>query len=243
MILTEPIGHVSIIRLDRAAKRNALTPKMLASLVSALSTAASARAIVLSGVGDYFCAGFDLAASQTDDAVLPALLERLAQACDALRQAPCPVVCSAHGAAIAGGCALASACDLLITTDDAKLGYPAVKLGISPAVSAPHFTPLAGFGCARALMLDPRVISGREALRLGVAAASLSSPRECESHAIALATALAAKPRHALAYTKRWLNVLDLSDDQARRADALAASLAGVGGQEQRSLLQPAWTR
>ncbi|MBI1190440.1 MAG: hypothetical protein GC200_07160 [Tepidisphaera sp.] len=243
MILTEPIGTVSVIRLDRAAKRNALTPKMLASLVSAISTAASARAIVLSGVGDVFCAGFDLAASQNDDTVLPALLDQLSKACDALRQAPCPVVCSAHGAAIAGGCALASACDFLVTNDDAKLGYPAVKLGISPAVSAPHFTPLAGFGPARALMLDPRVISGRDALRLGLAAASLPAPGECEAHAIALATALAAKPRHALAYTKRWLNELDGSDDRARRDAALAASLAGVGSDEQRSLLQAAWKR
>lgn len=243
MILTEPSGQVAIIRLDRAAKRNALTPKLLASLVSAVTTAASARAIVLSGVGDVFCAGFDLAASQTDDTVLPALLDQLGAAAEALRQAPCPVVCSAHGGAIAGGCALAAACDFVITDDAARLGYPAVRLGISPAVSAVHLSAGMGTGPARTRLLDPGVVNGRDAVRLGLASESLTTPRECEARAVAIATALAEKPRHALAYTKRWLNELDGSNDRGLLAAALAASHSGVGSPEQQTMLQAAWKK
>lgn len=243
MIPTEPLGHVAILRLDRAAKRNALTPKMLGALVSAISTASSARAIVLSGLGEVFCAGFDLSASQTDDAVLPALLSKLAEACRALRQAPCPVVCSAHGGAIAGGCALAAACDFVFTDDGAKLGYPAVKLGISPAVSGPHLSTGVGVGAARARLLDPLVVSGSEAVRLGLAMQSAPTARECEAAAIAFATTLAEKPPHAIAYTKRWLNELDGSDDGQRADAALEASLSGVGSPEQRELLKAIWSR
>lgn len=243
MILTEPIGQVAVIRLDRAAKRNALTPKMLGSLASAVSTAGSARAIVLSGVGEVFCAGFDLVASQTDDTVLPALLDRLAAACDALRQAPCPVVCSAHGAAIAGGCALAAACDFVITDDAAKLGYPAARLGISPAVSAVHLAAGIGDGAARTRLLDPGVVTGQDAVRLGLASESMPTPGACEARAIALGATLAEKPRHAIAFTKRWLNELDGSNSREMLAAALGASHQGVGSPEQRTMLQAAWKK
>lgn len=241
MIAVEPVGDIAVMRLDRAAKKNALTPPMLASLAKAVETSASAGAIVLSGVGDVFCAGFDLSLTRDDESALTALLETLARAARALREASCPVVASAHGAAIAGGCALLCGCDFVITNADAKIGYPAVKLGISPAVSGPHLIAGVGAGVARGRLLDPGLVDGREATRLGLASECTASAAECEPRALELARSLAAKPRAAMGYTRRWLNELDGSLDAAGLDAALAASLAGVGTEEQRSRLRELW--
>ena len=142
MIQVEPKGEVSIIRLDRADKRNALTPKMLANLCGAIDRAMSAKAIVLSGVGEVFCAGFDLTLCREDDAVLGDLLTGLSRAVRAIRQAPCPVIASAHGAAIAGGCALAAACDIVVASIHNALRQDRAKITnrLLKAMENPHVT-------------------------------------------------------------------------------------------------------
>jgi enoyl-CoA hydratase/carnithine racemase len=241
MIQVEPKGEVSIIRLDRADKRNALTPKMLANLCGAIDRAMSAKAIVLSGVGEVFCAGFDLTLCREDDAVLGDLLTGLSRAVRTIRQAPCPVIASAHGAAIAGGCALVVACDIVVTHSQAKLGYPVVRLGISPAVNAPTLRATTGDGPVRALSLDPGLIDGAEAFRVGLAHHCVDAVGDCEPLAIKLAQQMEQKPRHALAYTKRWLGQLDGTLDEARLDEALGVSMGLVGSAEQRERLTELW--
>jgi enoyl-CoA hydratase/carnithine racemase len=243
MIQVEPIGEVAVIRLDRPDKRNAQTPKMLANLAAAIDRAMSAKAIVLSGVGEVFCAGFDLTLCRDDDAVLGDLLTGLSRAVRTIRQAPCPVVASAHGAAIAGGCALVAAADIVVTNKDAKLGYPVVRLGISPAVNAPILRATTGDGPARARFLDPAVIDGQEALRIGLAHHCVATVAECEPLAIKLAQDLERKPRHALAYTKRWLGQLDGTLDDLALNHALETSMALVGSAEERERLAELWKR
>ncbi|MFZ2873495.1 MAG: enoyl-CoA hydratase/isomerase family protein [Phycisphaerales bacterium] len=243
MISFEPVGEVAVLRLDRAAKKNALTPAMLRDLVARVAGCASARAIVLSGVGDVFCAGFDLTLAKDDEGALAALITELASAVRALRDAPVPVVASAHGAAIAGGCALLCACDYVVADAASRIGYPALRLGISPAVSAPSLASAVGVGPARRLQLDPGVISGEEAARLGLVSDLLRTGAECEPRAILLAAQLSRKPAAALAHTKRWLNRIDPLCDDHSSEDGLRASLAGVGGAEQRRLLAQVWSR
>jgi enoyl-CoA hydratase/carnithine racemase len=243
MIQVEPVGEVAIIRLDRAEKRNALTPKLLANVCGAIDRAGSARAGVLSGVGDVFCAGFDLTLCRDDDAVLGELLSGLSRAVRAIRGAPCPVVVSAHGAAIAGGCALVASCDIVVTNKDAKLGYPVVRFGISPAVNAPVMRASIGDGPTRARSLDPGLIGGAEAVRIGLAHCCLDVAGECEPLAVKLAQELERKPRHALAYTKRWLGELDGTTDEAGLERALAVSMSLVGSSEQRERLAEVWKK
>jgi enoyl-CoA hydratase/carnithine racemase len=241
MIRAEHRGEVFIIRLDRADKRNALTPGMLTSLCAAVDQAMSAKAIVLSGAGEVFCAGFDLTLCREDDAVLGDLLTGLSRAVHAIRAAPCPVIASAHGAAIAGGCALIAAADIVVTNAQAKLGYPVVRLGISPAVNAPILRAPVGDGPARTRMLDPGLIDGREALRIGLAHYCVDTVAECEALAMKLAQELEAKPPHALVYTKRWLGQLDGTLDQIQLDEALQRSMALVGTSEQHERLAALW--
>lgn len=240
---THDPGVVAIL-LDRSAKRNALTPRMLEMLVEAVQgPAAAARAIVLGGIGDSFCAGFDLSLCREDDAALESLLAGLSHAVRVLRRATPPVLVAAHGAAIAGGCALLGGGDLVITNDDARLGYPVVPLGISPAVSAPALRLLVGDGAGRERLLDPSLITGREALRIGLAHESLPRPADVLPRALDLARHLAAKPRAGLVATKRWLNQVDGSAPDAAFDRALGASLGLVGSDEQRERLERLWSR
>lgn len=246
VIRVHTANSVTTIALDRVDKRNALTPEMSGALEKAiLDAAASARAggtnaVVLTGEGDVFCAGFDLTLCKDDDTVLEQLLRGLAACVRALRGVACPVVVSAHGAAIAGGCALLGGCDIVVTHAGAKLGYPVLPLGISPAVSAPTLTCLTGAGHARTLLLGARVISGEDALRMGLAHECVESAEACKARAVQIAAELAAKPPHALAATKTWLRELDPAVDTSIAA-ALRASLSLVNSAEQRSLLPAAW--
>lgn len=245
-IRIERSGHVAQLILDRPEKRNALTDGMLEALIAGARELAgedAVRCVVLCGEGPVFCAGFDLLRCRDDDQLLARLLIGLSGAIRAIRRMPQPVIVAAHGAAIAGGCALLGAGDIVITNTDAKLGYPVVSLGISPAVSAPSLAGLTGLGHARRLLLDPSLVSGAEAARLGLVHRCVDWPEDVVSKAQALAEHLSAKPPGALRTTKRWLNEVDGSFDDRRFDDAAEASMATVGTDEQQRLLARIWNK
>ena len=221
-------ANIAIVTIARPEKRNALTPAMLDELLSEVRRLGTvAGAMVLSGEGESFCAGFDLSLCKDDGTVMRALLSGLSHCIRAMREAACPVVVSAHGAAIAGGCAILGGADVVLTTDQALIGYPVLKLGISPAVSAPTLALATGYGAARARLLHTQLISGIDAVRIGLASESLPTRDACEARAIEVANALAAKPRHAVEATKRWMNQIDGSNDAevVRRGAELSASV------------------
>ncbi len=243
MISVRVEHEVALILLNRPEKRNAMTPEMLGSLVSAVEQLGrtDARAIVLSGEGAAFCAGFDLSLCQDhpDGSVMRALLTGLSGVIEALRDQPLPVVIAAHGAAIAGGCAVLGAGDLVFTNDEAKLGYPVVKLGVSPAVSAPFLRLRVGDGHTRERLLDTRLIGGREAERCGLVTKSLATAEEVLPAAMESARVLASKPAPAMAATRGWLAEIESIGGLAWRS--LSVSLSLTGGEEERALLPVAW--
>lgn len=233
MIARERLGDIERLVLSRPERRNALTPAMFEDLAGHVERAGDARVLLLLGEGTVFCAGFDLdlCVGEAGDGNLRALLEGLSRCIAALRALPCPVVVGVQGAAIAGGCALLGGGDVVIAQPAAKLGYPVTRLGISPAVSAP-FMGIAP-GQARRLMLDPGLIDGRRAQAIGLVHELHDEPA---ARAMELAEELAAKPPHALAATKRWLNELS----PANAGQGLDVSLSLVGSDESRRLLAAA---
>jgi enoyl-CoA hydratase/carnithine racemase len=243
----EPGGRalVALVTLDRRDKRNALTPDMLGNLGRVADLVRSgegrAAAVVLAGEGPMFCAGFDLSLCVDDPLASADLLTRLSRACRALRRLPMPVVAAAHGGAIAGGCALLCGCDIVVTDAAARLGYPAVRMGLSPVVSGTLLRTLVSPGSARERMLDPALLRGRDAVRVGLAHECVEKPGDVLPRALQIAHELARKPHHALAATKRWLNEIDGSDDDAAGERALRASLALAGGEEERRLIAELW--
>lgn len=141
MILYSVDNGVANITLNRPEKRNALNDALIAEIKRGLQQAADdqgARVVVISGAGKDFCSGADLSALQkiaqasvsdnADDA--RSLLELFVQ----IRQMRVPVVAAVRGRALAGGCGLATACDLVVASDTARFGYPEVKIGFVPAM-------------------------------------------------------------------------------------------------------------
>lgn len=159
-------GHVATVTLDRPARRNAVDHEALEQLLAALTDLpATTRVLVLTGAAGHFCSGADLTALEDQ-----AFADALQRVLDALRDAPFPTIAAVHGAALGAGTQLAIACDLRTATADASFGIPAAKLGLM----VNHWTVqrlahLAGPGPARAMLLAAEVMSGADAVRLGLA--------------------------------------------------------------------------
>jgi len=134
-------GSLARITLNRPEKRNALNATVISGLKDALRNAnmeESVRAIVISGAGQDFCSGADLEAlriianaSVADNANDARSLMELFVL---IREVSVPVVAAVRGRALAGGCGLASACDIVLASDSARFGYPEVKIGFVPAM-------------------------------------------------------------------------------------------------------------
>ncbi|MCA3004153.1 MAG: enoyl-CoA hydratase/isomerase family protein [bacterium] len=248
-VRVEDHAGVRIVLLDRPAKRNALTPAMLATVADLVRTFAadqSAKALVLGGEGPVFCGGFDLKMCLSRPGTTAALLTGLAELIDLLDGCDKPVVIAAHGGAIAGGCALLGAADGVIGNQTGQYGYPVLKLGLSPAVSAPALAELIGWGAARRRLLDVGLIDGHEARRLGLLHQLMDWPEDVLPKAVRLAANLASKPPEGYAATKQLLRSLrgggpnqaggETTGAGARRR-ALAASLSTADSSEMHTRL------
>jgi len=140
-IIHQQTGAIARITLNRPDKRNALNESLITALKEALRQAnadEATRAIVINGAGKDFCAGADLQALQKiatasiSENVADARL--LSELFELIRQVGVPVVAAVHGRALAGGCGLASACDIVLASSSARFGYPEVKIGFVPAM-------------------------------------------------------------------------------------------------------------
>lgn len=140
-ILYDSADGVATITLNRPEKRNALDDATIQDLKDALTRAAGdvlVRVVVLRSSGADFCAGADLSALQkiAESSVLEnrddarSMMELFV----AMRRLPKPIVAAVRGRALAGGCGLATACDLVVASESAQFGYPEVKLGFVPAM-------------------------------------------------------------------------------------------------------------
>lgn len=140
-IIIETAESTATITLNRPEKRNALNDALINELKAALQMAdkdESLRAVVIRGAGKDFCSGADLSALQkiSDSDVLENHddADNLRELFSVIRRVKIPVVAVVHGRALAGGCGLATACDLVLATDTARFGYPEVKIGFVPAM-------------------------------------------------------------------------------------------------------------
>ncbi len=134
-------NSILTITLNHPEKRNALNDALVKSLKEVLREADSnerLRAIVIRGAGKDFCSGADLSALQkiAESDVMENLAdaENLLELFSLIRKIKIPVIGVVHGRALAGGCGLATACDLVLATKSARFGYPEVKIGFVAAM-------------------------------------------------------------------------------------------------------------
>lgn len=140
-IIVNQENAVLTITLNRHEKRNALNDALITALKNALSEAnknENLRAIVIKGAGKDFCSGADLSALQkiAESDVLENLwdAENLLELFAMIRKVKIPVIAAVQGRALAGGCGLATACDIVLASKTARFGYPEVKIGFVPAM-------------------------------------------------------------------------------------------------------------
>jgi methylglutaconyl-CoA hydratase len=237
--------NIVTLTLNRAGKRNALSAKMIDALHAGLDEIEkndSMRVLILAGEGQAFCAGMDLKGVIDDPIAMRAMLRGLAKVSKRIRTLPVPTIARVQGAAVGGGCGLMVVCDFAFTHPEAKVGYPEVDLGICPAVVAPWLIKKLGAGKARAMLLAGGTISGAQGFEAGLAT-HLCSIEDLPTAVDAFALNLAAGGRDALATTKRWLNELDGSLDDAVLQKAADLSADIIAADEAQSRLRPLYTK
>jgi len=170
-------GTAGVIRivLDRPDRRNALNASMIAELtgeLSRLDTDDDVRVVAISGAGQDFCAGADLkeVRASIESGVLASLAD--AQALGDLfltmRRMSKPIVAVVHGRALAGGCGLATACDLVVAASSASFGYPEVRLGFVAAMVMAILRRSTGESRAFELVALGETISAQTAAEYGI---------------------------------------------------------------------------
>ncbi len=134
-------NSVATLTLNRPEKRNALNHELISALKSAVKEAGgdpAMRVILIKGAGKDFCSGADLASLRkiSESDVLENLedAESLLELFIQIRKVGIPVIAAVHGRALAGGCGLATACDIVLASKSARFGYPEVKIGFVPAM-------------------------------------------------------------------------------------------------------------
>jgi methylglutaconyl-CoA hydratase len=213
-VLIDDDGPIRILRMNDPERANPLSAGMVSGLARALKAAADTaqvRAVVLAGEGRHFSAGADLAALQQvahggDPEALRRDSENLLELFDVLLAHPKLTLAAVHGAAIGGGCGLATGCDFVIAEPRSRFAYTEVTIGYVPALVLTFLTRRVPGHVARRLLLDPERIDGGRAVELGLAdeladnGGAVTRARE-----LALSMARKASPA-AVAATKKLLN-------------------------------------
>ncbi len=168
-------GSVALLTLNRPDKRNALNDALIDNLKRALHQAdadEAVRVVVITGAGADFCSGADLAALQkiSEASVMENLedAQSLMELFVLIRRVSVPVVAAVRGRALAGGCGLATACDLVLASATARFGYPEVKIGFVPAMVMAILRRNVSEKRAFELLTRGAEISAHEAERIGL---------------------------------------------------------------------------
>jgi len=174
-VLYEVRDAIARLTLNRPEKRNALNAEIIDALKVALRRAGddqAVRAVILTGAGSDFCSGADLQALQKiSTASVADNLEdaqSLLEVFTLIRQVRVPVVAAVRGRALAGGCGLATACDLVLAERSARFGYPEVKIGFVPAMVTAILRRNVSEKKAFELLTLGSEIGAEEALELGL---------------------------------------------------------------------------
>jgi enoyl-CoA hydratase/carnithine racemase len=225
---------VADVRLNRPEKLNALDPPMFDALVETgarLAADPSVRAVVLSGEGRGFCSGLDFAAFQamagSDGG--SRVTNRLGnhpdgritnhgqQAVFTWTELPVPVIAAVHGVALGGGLQIALGADLRIVAPDARLSVLEIRWGLVPDMTGTHMLRrLVPLDVAKELTWTGRMVSGEEAVDLGLATRVSDDPRGA---ALALAAELAASNPFAIRAAKQLLNQSGLVSQEQQFQD------------------------
>ncbi len=214
VIATVDAGILSAT-LNRPEKKNAIDTPMIDALLQVLERAdldAGVRVVALRGAGGDFSAGMDLnellasadkSVEENRDAAL-----RFGEIFLRMRRLPKPIVALVRGRALAGGCGLATACDLVLAAESATFGYPEVQRGFVPAIVMTLLKRVTGEKIAFDLAATGRILGASEAAALGLVS-RVYEDSDFDDQTSEVLRALAATSGSALAFTKQQFYQLD----------------------------------
>jgi enoyl-CoA hydratase len=210
-LLEDLADGVLTLTLNRPERRNALSPGLVAALVSAVGGAASRQdvhAIVLTGAGSKFCAGGDLGAGGM---AAEGILGRHAAGGDfallmrTLMESPVPVIAAVNGDALGGGLGIVAACHVAVAEPGARFGTPELKVGLFPMMIGPVLARSLGRKVLHEMVLCDRRLVASEAVQAGLLNA-VSAPGAVLAEAQALAVTIAGRSRAIVALGLRALS-------------------------------------
>jgi enoyl-CoA hydratase/carnithine racemase len=240
-------GGVADVRLNRPEKLNALNGDVIAGLIDAgdrLARDPSVRAVVLSGEGRAFCAGLDFSGFQAmagaGDGQAVGGIGRIEegrithggqQAAHTWSEVPVPVIAAIQGPCLGGGLQIALGADIRIVHPEASLSVLEIRWGLSPDMTGTAtLGRLVGPDVAKELSWTGRMVSGEEAVRLGLATSTSQFPREA---ALTLAAEIAGRSPHAIRGIKHLIDLsgtVDLAEQYAEERRVIG-SLIGSPNQ------------
>jgi methylglutaconyl-CoA hydratase len=201
--------QITMLTLNRPERRNSLTIELLAELIAAVNSAAnepSQRVLILRGAGAAFCTGLDLkdAADQTK---AHATAELVAKSLITLAETRLITIAAVHGAAVAGGAGIMSACDFVVAAEKTKIGYPEVRRGLVAGLVMTFLRRQVGERNMRELVLGCELIDAARAKEIGLV--NRVVPRDqLISEAQKFADSVLQGAPNALAQTKRLIEEL-----------------------------------
>ena len=225
LLLTES-GRIATLTFNRPEKRNAISYELIDEMLLALAAAerSDAEVLIITGAGKAFCSGMDLDNLRAITSRSPeenrADSETMAKLFRAIYEFPKPTIAAVNGAAMGGGCGIATLCDFTVASGEAKFGYTEVKIGFLPAIVSTFLILQVGEKRARDLLLTGRIFSAEEARHMGIVNDVVSGGQLME-RARELARTLMQSSPASLRATKRLLSAFNKDELDRRLAMAV----------------------
>ena len=170
VLIEKQTPQITVLTLNRPERRNALSLELLTELSAAIKVASDQpeeRILILQGAGQAFCTGLDLKEA-ADDRKANATAEMVAKTLTALSQTRLVTIAAVHGAAVAGGAGIMSACDFVVAAERTKIGYPEVRRGLVAGLVMTFLRRQLRERDIRELLLGSELIDAKRALEMGL---------------------------------------------------------------------------
>jgi methylglutaconyl-CoA hydratase len=209
ILIEKQTPQITVVTLNRPERRNALTIELLTELISAIHAAseeARVRILILRGAGAAFCTGLDLKEA-ADQGKAHATAEAVANTLITISQTRLITIAAVHGAAVAGGAGIMSACDFVVATQRTKIGYPEVRRGLVAGLVMTFLRRQVGERNMRELLLGSELIDADRAREIGLVNRVVSQD-DLMSEALKFAESALQGAPDALVQTKRLIDEL-----------------------------------
>ncbi len=209
VLIEKPSPQVIVVTLNRPERRNALTIELMTALTAAVESASAdetERVLILRGAGQAFCTGLDLnEVSEPEKARASADL--VAKMLLTISETRLITIAAVHGAAVAGGAGIMSACDLVVAAERTKFGYPEAKRGLVAGLVMTFLRRQLRERDVRELLFTGELIDAVRAREMGLIN-RVVRPNELESEVQKLVTSILQNAPGALTNSKRLLEQL-----------------------------------